>query len=66
MGRGGMGLLGGLAVELSGKGAIGRDAGQGRKMAPRGSFRSPQRLTSEHRLDTSLSLWLKEHIGLRQ
>ena len=48
MGRGGRGLLGGLAVELSGKGAIGRGAGQGRKMAPRGSFRSPQHLTSEH------------------
>src|SRR5207253_1819091 len=35
-------------MELSGKGAIGRGAGQGRKMAPRRSFWSPQHVTSEH------------------
>src|ERR1700724_2567605 len=53
-------------MELSQKCAIGCGAGQRRNKAPRRSFWSPRHVTSEHWLDASLPLWLKEHIGLRQ
>jgi hypothetical protein len=63
---GGAGLLGGLAVELSGKvpSAGHRPGAKDRAQGARSGRLSTSRASIW--LDTSLSLWLKEHIGLRQ
>jgi hypothetical protein len=62
----GAGLLGGLAVELSGKGPSAAARARDERW-PQGAH-SGRLGTSRASiwLDTSLSLWLKEHIGLRQ